>query len=188
MKKEIEVLVELSTNIDEAKRILSKFEFIGSKETIDHYYYDPLRDNLKLNKNGKLMECCRIRIKNNQCFVTYKVDIYENNLWKYSNEHETKCENANSLKNIFENLGLQELITIENIKHTYITSKYELVLEEVKGLGHYLEVEYSQADYNESVDEIKQEIHEFINNLGLSVGEELNSGKPELLLLKKNTR
>ena len=63
-KNEIEILVEV---YDEPSKIIEKldnFEFKGVKETIDVYYYDPKRDNLKPNKDMQIDECLCIRTKN----------------------------------------------------------------------------------------------------------------------------
>jgi adenylate cyclase, class 2 len=183
--REIEILVELHTNMDEAKKKLNHLEFKGSKSTIDKYFYDPLRNNLQLNENNKLLECCRLRTKNNKHFATYKIDIYDGEIWKYSNEEETEIQNFEALQNLFINLGLKELVVIDNIKHTYLTDNFEIVLEEVKELGNFLEVEYCFDDNTKTVDEVKNEIQNFIESLGLEIGQELNSGKPELLILKR---
>lgn len=183
--KEIEILVELYTEIETAKKTLNQFKFIGSIQTLDVYYYDPLRDKLKLNSSNKLLECCRIRTKNNKHYVAYKVDIYDGEVWRYSEEYETEVFDLEAQRNIFKHLGLEELVTIDNLKHTYRTEEFEIVLEEVKNLGKFLEVEYCMTEHSKSVDEIRDKIYLFIKSLQLSIGEELNSGKPELLLLKK---
>ena len=47
--KEIEILVEVYSNVEEVVKALEQFEYLGKKETIDTYYYDPLRKNLKPN-------------------------------------------------------------------------------------------------------------------------------------------
>ena len=40
--KEIEILVEVYSNIEKCKEVLNKYDYKGSKEVIDIYYYDPL--------------------------------------------------------------------------------------------------------------------------------------------------
>ena len=89
------------------------------------------------------------------------------------------------LNNIINKLGLKELLTIQNSKRTYVNDKYEIVLETVKDLGYFLEVEYCT---NEDVDvkEVKKEIQKFIDSLELNVSEELNMGKPEMMIRKNN--
>lgn len=183
--KEIEVLVEVYDDILNIKRKFEKFNYEGLKETIDEYYYDPKRDTLKPDKENQLSHCLRLRSKNDNYFITYKDDIFEDGKWLYSNEYETKVESIDIIKEIFEKLGLVKFIKIENKKETYTYDNYEIVIEDVKDLGIFMEVEYCT---NEDVDVklIKKEIQNFIDGLGLNVSEELNMGKPEMYMKKNN--
>lgn len=180
--REIEVLVELLDDIEATKEKLKAFDYQGEKKVIDTYYVDPKRKNLKLNDKNKLMECCRIREKNGKFSVAYKIDNYKGDKWLYSDEYETEIKDLHAMELIFDALGLEVLVIVDNTKHTYLTPDYEIVIEEVNGLGNFLEVEALNDDERFSVDEIKAKIYQFIDNLDLNVGEELNSGKPELLL------
>jgi len=89
------------------------------------------------------------------------------------------------LREIFNRLGLKKFIEIDNEKEIYKTDKYEIAIENVKGLGIFMEVEYCT---NEDVDItiIKNEIQDFINKLNINVSKELNMGKPEMYLRKYN--
>ena len=183
--KEIEILVEVFDNIEDIKKKLEKFEYKGLKNTIDEYYYDPKRATLKPDINGELSHCLRLRKKNNDYSITYKDDIFENGKWLYSNEYETKIESIEMMKEIFNKLGLVKFIEIDNKKETYIYNNYEIVIEDVKDLGIFMEVEYcTNEDVN--IKEIKQEIQNFIDEMGLNVSEELNMGKPEMYMKKHN--
>ncbi len=183
--KEIEVLVEVYDKIEYIKNKLEKFNYKGLKKTVDEYYYDPKRDTLKPDKENQLSHCLRLRSKNNDYSITYKDDIFENGKWLYSNEYETKIESLTTMKEIFTKLGLVKFIEIDNEKETYIYNDYEIVIENVKELGVFMEVEYCT---NEDVDvkAVKEEIQNFINGLGLNVSEELNMGKPEMYMKKHN--
>ena len=183
--KEIEVLVEVYEDLSKVKSVLSKFDYQGTKKIIDEYYYDPKRKLLKPDNNNKIFHCLRTREKNNEYYITYKDDIYRKSKWIYSNEYETKVESLDTLKAIFEKIGLVKFIEIDNEKETYIYDKYEIVLENVKDLGIFLEVEYCT---NEDVDinKIKKDIQKFIDSLNIKVSEELNMGKPEMYLKKHN--
>ena len=183
--KEIEVLVEVYDDILNIKRKFEKSNYEGLKETIDEYYYDPKRDTLKPDKENQLSHCLRLRSKNDNYFITYKDDVFEDGKWLYSNEYETKVESIDIIKEIFEKLGLVKFIKIENKKETYTYDNYEIVIEDVKDLGIFMEVEYCT---NEDVDVkfIKKEIQNFIDGLGLNVSEELNMGKPEMYMKRNN--
>ena len=80
--------------------------------------------------------------------------------------------------------GLRELIKIDNLKRTYRAGDYTLEFETVADLGLFLEVEYCTPD-DVDVAQIKSQIQTFIDNLGFAVSPELNAGKPELMLHKK---
>lgn len=183
--KEVEILVKVFNRKSTVLKALKQFKFLGEKETIDDYYYDPLRKNLTPQKNKYPKEWFRIRKKNNKYFITYKKDIYEKSKWLYSNEEETEIKDHKIITKIIESLGLKKLVTIDNIKHTFKTSKYEIVFEEVKGLGLFLEVERLKVGNHENINIVKAEIQEFINSLNIKVSPELNLGKPELMLKSK---
>ena len=107
--------------------------------------------------------------------------------WLYSDEYETTVDDIFMITNIFDKLGLCELLTIHNSKMTYKYKDYEIVFETVKDLGYFIEVEYWT---NEDIDIKlkKEEIQRFINSLGLNLSEELNVGKPEMMLNKLNKK
>jgi predicted adenylyl cyclase CyaB len=183
--KEIEILYKCNDHINHIQKCLNKFNFCGSKKTIDWYFYDPLRENFK-PKDGKLYECFRLREKSNSYYMTYKFDNYENGEWIYSDEEEIEIDNINVAKNIIKNLGLKELVKIDNMKHTYIVEDYEIVLEDVDGLGIFIEIELKLSDQIIDEKREKEKIRNFVRKLGIDIGEELNSGKPELMLQSRD--
>jgi predicted adenylyl cyclase CyaB len=185
--KEIEILVEVYDDIQTIKNALKNYDYIGLKHTIDEYYYDPKREDLKPDNNNQLSHCLRLRSKNNDYLITYKDDVFENGKWLYSNEYETRIESKEVLKEILDKLGLKKLIEIDNEKEIYKTDKYEIALENVKDLGLFMEVEYCTSD-DVDVDKIKNEIQLFIDSLNIKVSKELNMGKPEMYLRKHNIR
>ena len=181
--KEIEILVEVNDDISKVKNILKKFKYVGLKHTIDEYYYDPMRDDLKPDSNGQLSCCLRLRRKGDESYITYKDDVFDNGKWLYSNEYESNIESIVMVREIFQRLGLKKFIEIDNNKEIYKTEKYEIALESVKDLGNFLEVEYCTND-DVDVSAVKMEIQKFIDGLNINVSEELNVGKPELYLRK----
>ena len=87
------------------------------------------------------------------------------------------------LKEIFNKLGLVKFIEINNSKETYTYKDYEIVLEDVKDLGLFMEVEHC-TNNDVDVKEIKRQIQSFINSLNLDVSEELNLCKQEMYIKK----
>ena len=185
--KEIEVLVEVYDDFDKIKKKFKDFKYIGLKRIIDEYYYDPKRQSLKPDKNNQLNHCLRLRSSNNVYSITYKDDVFENGKWLYSDEYETEIKSIQILKKIFKKLGLKRFIKIDNSKETYKYKDYEIVLENVKNLGLFMEVEYC-TDEDVDVKMVKSNIQKFIDELDLKVSEELNMGKPEMYMKKNNIK
>lgn len=185
---ELEILVEINELYEKAKSKLSKYNF--TKETLmeDIYFYDPLRQNLKPNEIGKTFECLRIRNYDNESKITYKQDVYEKDVWQYSNENEISVDNFKEAEHIFNCLGLKKLLTIRNKRRFYIYNNYEIVLEKVDDLGTFLEVEYKGTLKETQIVQEKNKIWEFIKSLGLQTSNELNAGKPELYIIKHNIK
>ncbi|MEX2410040.1 MAG: class IV adenylate cyclase [Candidatus Paceibacterota bacterium] len=181
--KEIEILVKIEDTKSNVLKTLSEYERVGIKETLDIYFYDPLRKDLQPEKDFRLKRSFRLRKKDGNFFLTYKIDNFDkDNKWIYSNEHETGVDKFEELMKTIKHLGFKELVRIENKKHTFKTTNYEIVFEDVKNLGYFLEVEKMSEVSDDKVAEVKQEIREFIKSLNIKVGNELNAGKPELML------
>ncbi len=187
--KEIEILVEVFDSKEVVLEKLKLFNFQGVKKTLDIYLFDPLRKNLQPNSNNRLTESCRLRNKNGQALLAYKTDNFdENGVWIYSDEHEVKISDFKTGHTILSHLGMQPLIELENEKHTFLTDEFEIVFEDVKNLGLFLEVEAHTLSEAESVQDVKKRIQKLIDGLNIRVSEELNAGKPELMLRKNGTK
>lgn len=186
---EIEILVEVKSSYQEALHALSNLEFIKEEKITDVYFYDPLRDTLKPDSTGKTFACLRVRKESSGSKLTFKQDVYKNNKWQYSEESETSIEDDKIVSDILFSLGLKQLLVLDNERKYYKYEKYEIVLEKVKNLGVFMEVEYkgelSNITQNDFLN-IKQEIYDFINSINIIVSSELNSGKPELYIQRHN--
>lgn len=181
---ELEILVEVLDDYENAIHVLSKYEYVKEDTIIDKYFYDPLRQNLKPNSFGKTFECLRIRRTKNQDKITYKKDVYKNDIWQYSDENEIVIENADTMCRILNDLALKELLVINNHRKYYKYLDYEIVLEKVDDLGIFMEVEYKGDLEETQIPQKRKEIELFISGLGIKTSSELNAGKPELFIKK----
>ena len=174
--KEVEILVEIFEDKDKALEKLGKFDFKGDKKVADLYFDTGSKDTW-----------IRIRASGNQAYLAFKKDYFKDGAWLYSDEHETEIDNADEAKKILSEIGFKELVCINNIKHSFESEKYQIVLEEVEQLGLFLEVEGKQVGDQEDISAVKSEIQRFINKLKIKVSSELKYGKPELMLQKINS-
>ncbi len=181
--KEIEVEVDFDNSKEEVIKKLSKYDYKGEKEICDIYYYDPLRKNLQPEDDLRLNEVFRMRKTGNKCYLTYKKQHFDGKLWIYSDEYETVVEDASIIEKIIEMLGLKVLIQVQNKRRIYVYNEYEIELDDVQGLGTFLEVE-RLSNTKDDEKSIKEEIRTFIRNLNLKNVRELNIGKNQYLLGK----
>jgi adenylate cyclase, class 2 len=183
--KEIEILIEVKSDKETALKKLEGFNTQGIKKVLDIYYRDPLRKNLQPQEGNRLLNAFRLRQKDRKNSIAYKVDHFDGDTWVYSDEHETEVKDFETMQNILKNLGFEELIRIDNEKHTFETDEYEIVLEEVKDLGLFMEVEKKTQVPDGEVETTKEDIRIFLKGLNIELGEEQNSGKPELMLRRR---
>ena len=139
--REVEILVKVLDSKQKALRLLKKLKFKGAIKILDTYYYDPRRKNLQILNKRYPKEWFRIRNKENKVYIAYKKDYLNKGKWLYSDEYETEVKNTKIIKKIISSLGLKKFFQIDNIKYTYLTKDYEVVLEDVNELGLFLEVE-----------------------------------------------
>jgi predicted adenylyl cyclase CyaB len=187
MAREVEILVPVESDPQECHRALTEFESMSISQTIDTYYYDPLRADLQPDDDGRIRACMRVRTKDgfDGGWIAYKSDVFDGDEWLYSNENETHVADAEEARNIIHHLGLKVLTIVNSKKHVYMTvdGTKEIVYEEVENLGRFLEVESKTQVEEDQVAIVKQGLRDFISNeLKLEIGPELNAGKPELLL------
>lgn len=184
--KEIEILVRVEEAKDAALEKLQSFHFEGIVTIHDTYFVDPLRDDLKQEKDGRLTAVFRVREKGEQTFLTYKKDQFDDDeKWLFAEEHETTIGNKHELETILTHLGFVEHIMINNERHVFTVDDYEIVLEDVKDLGLFLEVELRKEVPDGEEHAAREELQTFIDSLDIAVSEELNEGKPAMMLKKR---
>ncbi|MGV8086703.1 MAG: class IV adenylate cyclase [Candidatus Woesearchaeota archaeon] len=181
--KEIEILIKVNEEKETITNILKKYKFIGLKKTLDIYYYHEYNNNLN-PKSGMPVEWFRLRNKNKEYSICYKKDTFQGKKWLYSDEYETKVADVNNAKKIIEKLGYKELIRVDVIKNIYEDKNYEIVLEEVKKLGLFLEIESKKSG---NVKKIRKNILKLIKSFNIKY-EEMNKGKPEMLLSRRKIK
>lgn len=198
--KEIEILSSLQENIPSAESKIQNFvfsdgetfEFKGEYNIIDTYFVSDAFNDFNPDENGRLRACLRLRQKDkDNVYLTHKQDIFdEKGTWLYSDEVEVKIQDRENFLLILKSLHFKELITIRNVRRFYEAKNYEIVLDDIADLGLFVEVEYkSTSDIVEGeVSGIQQKVRNLILDLALVVGEELNAGKPELMLKKLQTK
>ncbi len=179
---EVELKFPLINFEDTIEKLNATAQISEKEEYQKDIYYVPAHRNFLEKK--PVSEWLRIRQTKDGFVLNYKNWLYENNMPAVScDEFETNFEDLNALKNILEKLNFTEIIALEKSRSTWNFKKAEISVDEVTGLGYFIELE-AKGDFN-STEEAKKYLHEILEELHISVGEQNFKGYPYLLLEKK---
>lgn len=145
-------------------------------------YYTPIHRHFL--KYQYPFEWLRLRTSDNGLFITYKHFHPENShITDYCDEFETKVESIETMEKIFAAIDIKEVATIDKSRSTWVFEEVEIVIDEVKELGVFMELEckghFSDAKAG------KAHLYAVLEKLGAEVGEEDLRGYPFKLLTKK---
>ncbi len=160
---EVEIKVKID-NKDEITNKLKKlgFKFIKKKFQEDIYFNGINRDFRKTD------EALRIRDDDGTFFVTYKGPKLDN-ISKTREEIEVKIEDKEKMRQIFKKLGFKEVHPIRKIREIYKKDNIIASIDNVEGLGIFLELEKSISDSEiTKKDEILNELLDLLKSLNIS--------------------
>lgn len=121
----------------------------------------------------------RIRENNGRFLFTYKIPL-ANNLDKL--EYESGIDNPEAVASICEQLGFELQMSINKIRRKAEYKGYEICVDDVEGLGSYIEVEKLSAD--EDSEQIQNKIFTFMQTLGIQQEDRVFEGY-NIMLFKK---
>lgn len=169
---EVEVKVAADNSaVEERLRELGA-EPAGSRTQRDVYYSAPHRDFMETD------EALRVRREDGDAYLTYKGQKRGDGT-KSRREHEVGVESAETMERVLESLGFREYGVVEKHRTVYELQDYEVVLDDVMGLGEYVEIETEARE--EDYEEARDGALELLTRLGLDPGESVQTSYLELL-------
>jgi adenylate cyclase class 2 len=139
----------------------------------DIYFFSPIRDFVRTD------EALRIRYTNGEAILTYKGPKLAVQGLKAREEVNVKVTTGEDLERIFQRLGFVLTYTVEKTRERYEWEGVEIGLDEVKGLGTFVEIEVKNSG-----DRTDERIEEMKKKLGIE-GEHIPLSYLELLRLKE---
>ena len=82
-------------------------------------------------------------------------------------EHEVDVSNENELKEMLQLLGFVQALTITKTRRTAHVGEYEICIDEVEGLGSFIEVE-KLLENEEDTEETIRDMKIFLESLGIA--------------------
>ena len=178
--------VELKFPLLNHKELAEKLNSISKPEKHGDFqkdiYYNPSHRNFLGKK--PVSEWLRLRESRKGFSLNYKKWHNKDGSKTVScDEFETKIDNLEALRKLFENLNFEELIVVEKNRSVWNYKDTEIAIDEVKELGSFIELEAKGNFAN--IESAKEHLYAILKEIGAKVGEQDFEGYPYLLLKKK---
>lgn len=158
MNIEIEVKAKVR-DLAKLKKQLKKIgaKYIGQAHQVDTYYLISAKYRFKPGYP-------RLRIREDKINKKYFWEYHEPIDCFRAKEYEVQITDAKSARFILEKLGYEKEAVIEKIRDKYRLGNLHLDLDQVKGLGNFMEVEIMNGKQQESL----KRIFSFYDKLGVA--------------------
>lgn len=165
------------------EKVRERFKFMRKEMHEDIYYQHPCRDFSETD------EALRIRIKrfdgHFEVFLTYKGPKLDN-ISKTRKEIEVPISDVDAYSDLLTSLGFKEVLTIVKVREKYYIEKgVTITLDEVEGLGQFIEIEKLVKE-DENIEEEVKRLRKILEELGVKKFERRSYLELLLEKLKKN--
>lgn len=176
MQKEIEVKIKIQDS-RAAEEKLSRYGCVLSSPVMqeDVIFADPAVPFAEFKSNINIL---RIRNEGGRSIFTLKrpqANEFD------AIERELEISDSEQMRDILEYLGYKEMVQVRKLRKKGTAGGYQVCLDDVEGLGIFLELE-KIAD--ENAEKVQNDMMEFLASLGLA-GERITKGYDTMMYLKK---
>lgn len=180
---EIEIQVNIENNKPLIDFLTKNAHYKSERRQIDEYF-SPIHRNFI--KSRPLKEWLRLRDSGGSYSINYKNWHFdENGKSYYCDEYETRIEDINKIKKIFDVLDFKRIVLVDKLRKTWIYKNYEISIDNVKDLGDFIEIEYIGNNKNADAKIITGEMINFLKNIGCGKIRRNYVGYPFQLLFSK---
>ena len=168
---EIESKFKLSANITRDKLITVLESHlvvpISVKHQIDTVFLLPEQVDAPIVPGSKIMRVRDVLDPKTgelqRSLITLKV---EGQAKLVSDEYEFAVDDGNMARQMLTSLGWQEVVTVDKVRLESKTEYYTICVDEVAGLGLFIELEVLAED-DANTDNVQQQMHSFLKSLNI---------------------
>ncbi len=180
MNREVEIKVSIEGNIDDVIHNLSQNGIVLGEPVIqEDSVFCNYEGDYRKYPNGALF----FRIRKQGDFHLFTMKSPQKNSSDCI-EHETKVEKPEEIVSMLKMLGYHFVNTVKKERRKAKTGDYEICLDNVSGLGVFVEVE-KMTDGNDS-EKVQEELFKFISAFGLKIKKQIFEGYDILMWKKEN--
>lgn len=200
--KQIEITVRVEDEFEKIVNILAQNGFSKLRVSrVEDKYLSQSYASLEENNFIDILSSCvllrYLKVNSDSSEKVFKKITYKNK--KYLNNHviseekiNVNCDDLEEAEKLFNCLGYKKIVDVNYDVIVYFKDDVELAFQNVEGLGMLLEYE-NNKDFSLATDdeilETKKRMWDYINSLGINIGENYDVKKAyELLKLNKNSR
>ncbi len=178
--KEVEVKVKISS-IEEVKSLFEEKGFVFSEPITqsDAIFTDP-ETAKKFDQFVSNINFLRIRKEKDRTLFTLKRPK-KNELDCI--EREVTISDAKQMEDMIEYMGYEKVVEVIKTRQKAKHETYEVLLDTVEGLGHFVEVEHL-VDMDTDSEEAQKQIWDFLSEIGLKKADEVTRGYDTLMYIK----
>jgi len=161
---EIEIQVSIENNKPLFDFLAKNAHYKSERRQIDEYFSPAHRNFLELRP---LKEWLRLRNSGGNYSINYKNWHFdENGKSSYCDEYETKIEDINKIRKIFNVLNFKQVVLVDKLRKAWVYKDYEVSIDSVKNLGDFVEIEYIGNNENADAKMITGEMINFLKDIG----------------------
>ena len=178
----IEVEIKLPATSAVAQSLIARLSAAGSSEVhqLDEYFDDP-RESYLLRE--PIEQWLSVRNRDGRTIMNHKRFFFDDRgRATHNQESEVLADTVDTAIGLLVSLGYTPLVTVEKRRVEGIVDGYQLSVDDVPGLGHFVEIEAVRAEGN--VVETRAALEEYARSLGLDPSTEDLRGYPYLLLAR----
>ncbi len=178
MKKEIEVKAKVSNIPALVEKLIEAGAILGetiSQDDMAYVNYLGERSYLDFNTDDIFL---RIRQSKGKTIFTLKKGEEMNSI-----EREVEVSDFEQLKDMLEILGFKEAVRVKKVRQKGTYKDFEICLDQVEGLGSFIEVEKIT---DEDSNKVQDEMFEFLLALGIKRDDRVMNGYDTLMVMKNN--
>jgi predicted adenylyl cyclase CyaB len=172
MAQELELKIQINSDqLTLLKNWLRKnTEYINSSSHKEYYLSNPKDPFLFENKDGLKDARSYMRVRfsdkgDSVCLKKFHDDPLRPGVYSHCDEYETGVEDGKELLDLFMELGYTDVTKVEKKRDKYNTKDFEIVIDEVKNLGQFVEVELNEEV--EDTEKGRMKIYEFLRMVGI---------------------
>lgn len=179
MNEEVEIKVFVKNPEEVEKKLKKVAKFVKEKEQKDEYFTPGHEDFFDIIHP---LEYLRVRQEGGKSTIEYMfLHFDEDGALLKTDEYETKVEDPEMMMTIMKKLDMKHKVTVTKIRKTYEYKDFEVMIDHIKELGYFIEVEAKKVG---DIRETKKRCYKILEDIGADWEETQNMGYPLMILEK----